>query len=232
MAFTLGKKGTEWNPRDPRNRHIAHLNPGGGDNPPSDPATTAAAGVRNIDRGVLSAAATSVILDLRSPTDADADTGEEDDEAVASPQPIVIDTENTGWNCPSDYLDYKLTWARFLYYRDWILQCTDCTDGIMVTDYRDAYFQADPFRTAAKMGLLQRRRQHSLLVFEEHPDNTNEHWLTDLPVMACRKYKVGPTPVLCSGGTMGTRDGILDYLRVMAEEFEYWMSKPNCRQQG
>jgi len=61
MAFTLGKKGTEWNPRDPRNRHIAHPNPGGGDNPPPDPATTAAAGVRNIDRGVLSAAATSLV---------------------------------------------------------------------------------------------------------------------------------------------------------------------------
>jgi hypothetical protein len=83
MAFTLGKKGTEWNPRDPRNRHIAHPNPGGGDNPPSDPATTAAAGVHKIDRGVLSAAAPSV-LDLRSPTNADADTGEEDDNAVAS----------------------------------------------------------------------------------------------------------------------------------------------------
>ena len=55
----------------------------GGDNPPSDPATTAAAGVCNIDHGVNSAAATSVILDLRSPTDADANTGEEDDDAVA-----------------------------------------------------------------------------------------------------------------------------------------------------
>jgi hypothetical protein len=83
MAFTPGKKGTERNPRDPRNRHIAHLNLGGGDNPPSDPATTAATGVCNIDRGVLSAAATSVI-DLRSPTNVDADTGEEDDNAVAS----------------------------------------------------------------------------------------------------------------------------------------------------
>jgi len=81
------------------------------------------------------------------------------------------------------------------------------------------------------MGLLQQQK-HSLLVFEEHPYNTNEHWLTDLPVMACRKYKVGPTPVLCSGGTMGTRDGILDYLRVMAEEYEYWISEPNCWQQG
>jgi hypothetical protein len=82
MAFTPGKKGTEWNPWDPRKRNIAHPNPGGDDNPPSDPATTAAAGVCNIDHGVLSAAATSVI-DLRSPTDADADTGEEDDGAVA-----------------------------------------------------------------------------------------------------------------------------------------------------
>jgi hypothetical protein len=46
------------------------------------------------------------------------------------------------WQCPVEYPDYKMTHARFVLYRDWIAECPDCTDGIMLTDARDAYFQA------------------------------------------------------------------------------------------
>jgi hypothetical protein len=140
----------------------------------------------------------------------------------------------------------------------------------------------DPFQTAVKMGL----HRHPILIFEEHPDMDNTHWLTDLPVMSCKKHKVGPTPgechvlssssslllepsrwvmeirlhrfdlcaqvwskevimflihvlfftyspkVLCSGGTMGSREGMLEYLNVMIEEFTDWISQPDCRMQG
>jgi hypothetical protein len=48
----------------------------------------------------------------------------------------------------------------------------------------------DPFQTAVRMGL----HRHPILVFEEHPNMVNTHWLTDLPVMSCKKHKVGPTP--------------------------------------
>ena len=40
------------------------------------------------------------------------------------------------------YREYKVSHARFFLYRDWIENCTSCTDGIMLTDFRDAYFQA------------------------------------------------------------------------------------------
>jgi hypothetical protein len=40
------------------------------------------------------------------------------------------------------YSEYKVSHARFFLYRDWIENCTACTDGIMLTDFRDAYFQA------------------------------------------------------------------------------------------
>jgi hypothetical protein len=40
------------------------------------------------------------------------------------------------------YGEYKVSHARFFLYRDWIEDCTGCTDGIMLTDFRDAYFQA------------------------------------------------------------------------------------------
>jgi hypothetical protein len=43
---------------------------------------------------------------------------------------------------PGSYSEYKVSHARFFLYRDWIENCTSCTDGIMLTDFRDAYFQA------------------------------------------------------------------------------------------
>ena len=73
-----------------------------------------------------------------------------DDNGIGTPRRIIIDADGTGWNCPREYREYKLTWARFFYYRDWLLSELDCNvrergecaDGIMITDYRDAYFQA------------------------------------------------------------------------------------------
>merc|ERR1711862_1052729 len=36
-------------------------------------------------------------------------------------------------------------------------------------------------------------------------------------------------PMLCSGSTMGSREGILDYLDAMINEFEIWNQNNNCR---
>ncbi len=58
MAFKPVKKGTKQRPRDPRNQHNAHPNPGGG-GPPSDPSPLQAQG-GSTNRGVLSAAAASL----------------------------------------------------------------------------------------------------------------------------------------------------------------------------
>lgn len=100
------------------------------------------------------------------------------------------------WKCPKDYPDYKQTHARFVLYKDWILNdCPQCTDGIMLTDARDAFYQADPFVMASTLGTT-----HPIMVFEEiktcpdHPPFTekgcdeildNTHWLTDFPVKNC-----------------------------------------------
>ena len=138
---------------------------------------------------------------------------------------VPIDMQSSHeWKCPKDYPDYKITWARFLYYRDWLNDCPSCTDGVMLTDVRDAFFQRDPFVTA-----VERNQVHPLMVFEETPDVTTENWLTDWPVSACRKHKLGKKPMLCSGSVMGSREGILEYIDVMEEEFKYWMQRENCR---
>mmetsp|Transcript_35002 Transcript_35002/g.64811 ORF Transcript_35002/g.64811 Transcript_35002/m.64811 type:complete len:335 (+) Transcript_35002:167-1171(+) len=132
----------------------------------------------------------------------------------------VIDMQKSGWKCPKAYPDYKITWARFLFYRDWLKECTSCTDGVVLTDVRDAYFQRDPFVTA-----VQSKQNHPLVLFQEHPTVINTHWLTDFPVSSCREHKVGKTPVLCSGSVMGSREGILDYIDVMVDEFDYWKTR-------
>ena len=82
----------------------------------------------------------------------------------------------------------------------------------------------DPFVAAVHL-----RQQHPLMVFQESPDIDNTHWLTNFPVWTCRKHRVGPTPVLCSGSVMGSREGILDYIDTMADEIDYWKTRPECR---
>jgi hypothetical protein len=138
---------------------------------------------------------------------------------------VPIDMQKSSeWKCPKDYPDYKITWSRFLYYRDWLNECPSCADGVILTDVRDAFFQRDPFVTA-----VERNQVHPLMVFQETPELDNEHWLTDWPITACRKHKVGKTPMLCSGSVMGSREGILEYIDVMEEEFKYWIQRENCR---
>ena len=134
----------------------------------------------------------------------------------------VLNTKD--WHCPQEYPDYKITWARFALYKDWLLDCIDCTNGVVLTDVRDAFFQRDPFATAVQLDM-----QHPLMLFEETEHIDNTHWLTDFPVKLCRNHHVGPTRVLCSGSTMGSREGILEYLGEMTTEFEYWAARPKCR---
>lgn len=146
----------------------------------------------------------------------------------------IIDMQKSReWHCPKTYPDYKITWARFPLYKDWLSACTSCTDGVMLTDVRDVFFQSgtllkyalftscytsnllyqctlDPFVAAVQL-----KQQAPLMLFEEHPHMKNTHWLTDIPITSCRNHKVGNTQVLCSGSVMGSREGILDYIDVM-----------------
>ena len=81
--------------------------------------------------------------------------------------------------------------------------------GIMILSNLYCRLQ-DPFATAVQL-----KQQAPLMLFEEHPTMKNTHWLTDIPVTSCRAHKVGETQVLCSGSVMGSRGGILDYIKVM-----------------
>jgi len=135
---------------------------------------------------------------------------------------------STNKKCPAAYPDYKFSWARFPLARDWLVECDDCTGGVMLTDSRDAYFQSDPFTYPFGDKPID-YLPGELMVFEETPELTTDHWIASIPVEKCRKYELKGRPMLCSGSTMGTRQGILDHINSMVEEFDYWKEHQECR---
>jgi hypothetical protein len=125
--------------------------------------------------------------------------------------------------CALGYPDYKIQWGRFAFAGDWLRECQECTDGVMLTDVRDAYFQRDPF-AAVKVKDI-----YPIMVFEEHPNVTTNHWVSDGPISQCKGIHIQDKPMLCSGSTMGTREGILNYTQVMVREFDAWTQEKKCR---
>jgi hypothetical protein len=73
------------------------------------------------------------------------------------------------------------------------------------------------------------KRQNIFQMEEIYPGLTTEHWLTSALLLTCKKYVFGNWPMLCSGSTMGTREGILYYLDAMVCEFNLWKVKDECR---
>jgi hypothetical protein len=123
--------------------------------------------------------------------------------------------------CALGYPDYKIQWGRFAFAGDWLRECKECTDGVMLTDVRDAYFQLDPFAAVKDI--------HPIMVFEEAPTVTTNHWVSDAPISQCKGIHIKDKPMLCSGSTMGTREGILNYTQVMVREFDTWVHTEKCR---
>eukprot|EP00550_Attheya_septentrionalis_P012351 CAMPEP_0198303944 /NCGR_PEP_ID=MMETSP1449-20131203/57148_1 /TAXON_ID=420275 /ORGANISM="Attheya septentrionalis, Strain CCMP2084" /LENGTH=509 /DNA_ID=CAMNT_0044006451 /DNA_START=1 /DNA_END=1527 /DNA_ORIENTATION=+ len=138
--------------------------------------------------------------------------------------PCTYHDDSSRSKCLVGFPDYKLSWVRFPLSKQWLLDCKECTDGIMMTDVRDAYFQADPFTHSSIKYPVP-----GLMTFEEiYPDLTTENWLTNAPIEKCKGYEIGNHPMLCSGSTMGTREGILNYLDVMLKEFDAWSKDKKC----
>jgi len=130
--------------------------------------------------------------------------------------------------CLYPYPELKQRWSRFPLLRDYLLECKSCTGPVLVTDFRDAYFQRDPFGDNG----------HDIVgleVFEEYHAQRTSHWLVDGPVRNCKGDKETDTflgenhRMLCSGTTIGTREATLDYLRIMHGEMMKWMLDSKCR---
>jgi hypothetical protein len=125
--------------------------------------------------------------------------------------------------------------CRYVVYSDWVEKLVPAGGRVLVSDVRDVFFQSDPFEssqpdaaaTLAGPGLGSAGAQ--LLVFEEtrgsrahanlYTSKLNRAWITaaysgDPLNLAARR----DLWVLCSGTTLGTRAGMLEYtLRQQAE---------------
>lgn len=129
--------------------------------------------------------------------------------------------------CLHPYPKLKHRWARFPLLRDYLLHCgghanpeVQCGGPVLITDMRDTFFQRNPFGTEAP-------KVTGLQLFAEHYTIRTTHWLVDWPVGDCKGVHYDE-PMLCSGTTIGTRQAMLDYLRIFHEEMNLWMESPKC----
>lgn len=123
--------------------------------------------------------------------------------------------------CVGPYTNIKSRWVKYPLARDWLLDCKTCTGPVLLTDIRDAYFQTNPFGPNLP-------KIEGLQVFEEHRDITTEHWLVSWPTGECKNVTF-KKPMLCSGSTVGTREAMMDYLNVIYDEMQVWISTDKCR---
>jgi len=129
--------------------------------------------------------------------------------------------------CVHPYPTLKHRWARFPLLRDLLEECggkadpeITCGGPVLISDMRDAYFQRNPFGPEAP-------KVHGLQVFEEHYTIRTTHWLVDWPVGDCKGVHYDE-PMLCSGTTIGTRQAMLDYLKIFHDEMDVWMASAKC----
>uniref|UniRef100_A0A7S2YTV4 Uncharacterized protein n=1 Tax=Entomoneis paludosa TaxID=265537 RepID=A0A7S2YTV4_9STRA len=92
-------------------------------------------------------------------------------------------------------------------------------------DVRDSIFQLDPFGPGSPP-------IKGLQVFQEHPNQTTKHWITNGPLSNCKGRETKPLwfnmPMLCSGTTIGTRAAMLKYLEAMYGEMKDWAAQTKC----
>uniref|UniRef100_A0A7S0RRN2 Uncharacterized protein n=1 Tax=Pyramimonas obovata TaxID=1411642 RepID=A0A7S0RRN2_9CHLO len=124
--------------------------------------------------------------------------------------------------------------CRYVVYKEWIEHLVPANGRVLVSDVRDVFFQANPFEALVpdKNAVLKSPiapEGADLLVFEEtrgaknhtnlNSQKLNRRWITEA-------YSGDPLGlrgnsrmwVLCSGTTMGTKQGMMEYtLRMTAE---------------
>eukprot|EP00959_Pyramimonas_sp_CCMP1952_P341919 7162410-Pyramimonas_sp.AAC.1 len=124
--------------------------------------------------------------------------------------------------------------CRYVVYKDWIEYLVPENGRVLVSDVRDVFFQANPFEVAVpdKNAILKSPTTPNgadLLVFEETrgPHNhtnlnfqkLNRRWIIEAYSGDPLGLRGNPRLwVLCSGTTMGTKRGMMEYtLRMTAE---------------
>ena len=110
--------------------------------------------------------------------------------------------------------DFSINMIRYYLYQWWALLYSN-EALIMISDFRDVFFQSNPFLYRTYEWLPP---DYSLIVFQEpYPNKViyrcpfNSGWIAACYGEKAMK-KIGSNTVSCSGVSMGTRDGILVYV--------------------
>eukprot|EP00928_Gymnodinium_smaydae_P079714 TRINITY_DN63573_c0_g1_i1.p1 TRINITY_DN63573_c0_g1~~TRINITY_DN63573_c0_g1_i1.p1 ORF type:complete len:605 (+),score=144.02 TRINITY_DN63573_c0_g1_i1:43-1857(+) len=132
--------------------------------------------------------------------------------------------------CVEGYPRLKMEWARFALFRNWIAECEGCTGWALLTDVRDTFFQRAPF---ANIGEPPEAPNKDVFLIEEW-NNFNSHWFSSASLDSCYgRDTLQPRdkkPMLCSGTLVGAREGILEVLDLLVNEFLSDVEKgPQCQ---
>jgi hypothetical protein len=130
--------------------------------------------------------------------------------------------------CSKAYSRLVFEWARYEMALGWVKACAECTGWMLVCDVKDTVFQRSPF---ADLPPATRDATPDLMLFEEAwPPPLgfdNNHWFAWGSVKNCfgkdheheimRAYR--QKAVLCSGSTVGTREGLSRYLAAITRRY-------------
>jgi hypothetical protein len=133
--------------------------------------------------------------------------------------------------CVEPYAHIKIRWSRFPIFRDLLVNCTECSGPVLVSDVRDTFFQRDPF-SPTQDGTIP--VVNGLHLFEEHRLTDTNDRIVHKAVSLCygddfAAAKIDNHPMLCSGTTVGTRQAMILYLESMYHEMMQWIQNPSCR---
>jgi hypothetical protein len=65
-----------------------------------------------------------------------------------------------------------------------------------------------------------------LQVYEEHVNQTTNHWFVNYPLGECYE-KIVNKPMLCSGTIIGSRKYMIEFLKIYEAEFEFLLNLSN-----
>mmetsp|Transcript_22978 Transcript_22978/g.52621 ORF Transcript_22978/g.52621 Transcript_22978/m.52621 type:complete len:663 (-) Transcript_22978:424-2412(-) len=120
---------------------------------------------------------------------------------------------------------YELYWAWSQAYKP--------SSRIMLVDFRDTFFQEDPFRDMPKKSKNDIKEGAIHLYLENFEavglsrSTYNKGWITQAYGKAIME-EIGDPPVICSGSTAGDNVAINTYLRAMVVEYD----KTQCKAKG
>lgn len=115
----------------------------------------------------------------------------------------------------------EIQWKRYSIFSE-ILDKLDVidVDRVFISDVRDVIFQDDPFKYT---------NTNFDLEFFEEPErikncNCNAGWIMSL-YGPSEMVAIGNNNIICSGTTMGSKNGMLNYFRVMVEEIQSFSNR-------